>query len=138
MSPSDVSSLLSHLWRSLDANSKAQYKQEELRLQNEFRRRSPESMRPPPPPFSARLPLIPSELAGSAMDFTAALPPPPLITLAPITPRSRPAQAITRRFDARPMSQKFHSELEMSLPRAPIHGITSDHGDAILLPSWKS
>jgi hypothetical protein len=36
MSPGEISSLLSHLWRSLDAEAKARYKSEEIRLQSEF------------------------------------------------------------------------------------------------------
>jgi hypothetical protein len=36
MLPGDVFSLLSYLWRSLDEESKAKYKSEEVRLQTEF------------------------------------------------------------------------------------------------------
>jgi hypothetical protein len=138
LSPGDVSSLLSHLWRSLDPESKAHYKQEELRLQSEFTDGSRESMGFPLPSFAARFPFAASEARFPATDWTAALAPPPLIPLAPVIPKSRPAQAITRRFDPRPLRRTFHEGLEMTLPPAPIHGITSDRGDGILVTSWKS
>jgi hypothetical protein len=40
MAAADVSSLLSHLWRSLDDGTKARYKSEEMRLQQEYASRS--------------------------------------------------------------------------------------------------
>jgi hypothetical protein len=46
VSPSEVSSLLSHLWRSLDEESKARYKSEEVRLHKEFFMRTNQRLRP--------------------------------------------------------------------------------------------
>jgi hypothetical protein len=47
MTPSDVSSLLSHLWRSLSNESKMRYKREEHRLQAEFNSRNEDPIPPP-------------------------------------------------------------------------------------------
>jgi hypothetical protein len=101
MSPCDVSSLLSHLWRSLDDESKARYKQEELRLQRECALgiQRPDPM--PrwhlqfPPPDWVRIVPLPAPMVA-----------PPPIECMPVTRRPF-AQAITRRFDVRPPPQEI-------------------------------
>jgi hypothetical protein len=49
MTPSDVSSLLSHLWRSLNEDSKMRYKSEEQKLRLEYENHTRAQPRPPPP-----------------------------------------------------------------------------------------
>jgi hypothetical protein len=124
MSPADVSSLLSHLWRSLDHESKAQYKEEELRLRNEYR-----------PAWQEWTP----RAAAEPFPLITSLPlplPRPLVSLPPpLVRHSPPARVITRRFDTRPGAPKFPSELGIALPRAPIHAIAPDRGEPICLPS---
>jgi hypothetical protein len=121
MSPSDVSSLLSHLWRLLGEESKAQYKEEELRLQGEYRHAFQESVAHP----------IAAPSLFAALDFRPfpmplpALAPPPHPMPPAIVRHSPPARGVMRRFEARPATPKFPSVLEMSFP---IHGIAADHG----------
>jgi hypothetical protein len=132
MNPSDVSSLLSHLWRSLAEEAKVQYKEEERRLQCEYRRLSQEYMGPRTTQPSR---LLQPDFRPSPMPFAPAEP--PLISLRPrIATGPPPTRVITRRFDARPVTEaRSPSELEMSLPQAPMNGIAPERGEGILLPS---
>jgi hypothetical protein len=100
MGPSDVMAVLSHLWRSLDDESKAWYKQEELRLQHEGAAKM-EFLDPIPgrdshlPPLEW-IPFLPVSHPVSTH---------PPMECTPNTQRT-PARAITRRFDVRPPSQE--------------------------------
>jgi hypothetical protein len=100
MNASDVMSVLSHLWRSLDEESKAWYKQEELRLQHE---------RPVKIQFLDPIPRWDSQFPPR--EWISILPVSHQVSTSPpmeCAPNARrpPAPAITRRFDVRPPSQE--------------------------------
>jgi hypothetical protein len=117
MAAADISSLLSHLWRSLDEGTKARYKTEEMRLEQEYAVRSaktPVTARqqaaPPRPRATPQRAVDPSprsvtlDLPHLSTELSTAEPLLPAIQQPPgePPPTPRPARAVTKRFDAPP------------------------------------
>jgi hypothetical protein len=99
LAPSDVSLLLSQMWRSLDDESKTRYKEEELKLlENSPRPPNPPPLRadPPPGPASLELPHLVPEAFSLPLPVSQ-----PTVQRTPKEP-SRivpPTQVVTKRFD---------------------------------------
>jgi hypothetical protein len=99
LTPADVLLLLSHMWRSLDEESKARFKQEELKLLEDSPRPldpPPQCPAPPPRPASLELPQLAPETFALQLPVS-----PPTVQQTPnessrIVP---PPQVVTKRFN---------------------------------------
>jgi hypothetical protein len=139
MRPVDVSSLLSHLWRSLEPETKARYKEEETRLQREHRQIEKESLHSPPrsAPLPHHFPSIQfiqetgGIHAGHSLMLDPEIRPPP-----PVPPMQ--AQVITRRFDRGPAKHHYESAMGIDIAPPPISTFPPKHNSPILFPSWNS
>jgi hypothetical protein len=114
MSPSNVASRLSSLWRSLDEKSKARYKREAVRLHNEFFIPTNQRLKPEvtshqddtPQAITLYLPHLSADFLNGAVFqepfFLQAVQRAPAPPAPPKSaPRAAPAKAMTRRFNSK-------------------------------------